>query len=331
MGLWTSQSPTQQPGRRHRRVCRLSGRRSVVRLRRSVSQRSAFLARSTQRTLQVREGYVPPTLGGPGACDPSSRQAAGSSVSLSPCTILHAVAYGRAGAIPLPVGTRDGSLWDVGGGTPSRCRAAHLILVGLALSPSGVAPSIRASRHGLVRPGPFSPSAFCVAPSPPFWVTSVGRAPQSPGRRGRAGRRHLAQSRFPPAAFTLRALCAWGAFVAFSGNLLKLGGYRISAHWTSRRAALAPVRHPHRGVCRPARFAGLRSSRFARPASSGSLGVFVGPCPSPAARAFDPLAFFHCGALPFVLGLAVCGSCPRRAGVGPVIFAPSLAGVEFVR
>ena len=246
-----------RPGEREAQ-CALPG----LLLRRSVSQRSAFLAsRSTQRTLQVREGYVPPTLGGPGAWGPSSttwlpveRQAAGSSVSLSPCTFLHAVAYGRAGAIPLPVGTRDGSLWDVGGGTPSRCRAAHLILVGLALSPSGVAPSIRATGRRLGCLGPFPRRRFALRPHL-FWVTSVGRAPQSPGRRGRAGRRHLAQPIFP----RLRSLCAPCARGALSWPSVGTSSSSVATAFRLTGARAGPL--SHRCATRTAACVALRALR----------------------------------------------------------------------
>ena len=57
VGLWTSQSPTQRPGRRPRRVVRLSGRRSVVR-------NSGPPFRPAHPF--DREGFVPPVLGGYG-------------------------------------------------------------------------------------------------------------------------------------------------------------------------------------------------------------------------------------------------------------------------
>ena len=50
-----------------------------------------------------------------------------------------------------------------------------------------------------------------------------------PLRPGRAGRRHLAQFMFPPAAFTRRALCALGRFRGLRWGPPQAGGCRISA------------------------------------------------------------------------------------------------------
>ena len=194
--------------------------------------------------------------------------------SFSYLHLLHEAACGRAGAITYPSGIREGSLWDGRRGSPSRCRAAHLILVGLAPSPSGVVPSIRAPRQCQGSPGPFSPSASASRLHPIlgwfFW-------PRAPARLCGEGARAAAiwfKSSIPPAAFTLRALCAWGRFRGLQWGPPQA---RWLPHFGSLDLALG---RPCTGaLCAPllwvayARLSGLGSSRLARPTALGSLGL----------------------------------------------------------
>ena len=132
----------------------------------------------------------------------------------------------------------------------------------------------------------------------------------------------------PSAAFTRRALCAWGAFVAHVGTSSSpvATAFRLSNIALGRPRIGAPFGAPRRRTAH-APFSGLGSPRLLARRPSARAG-FVGPCPSPAARAFDPLASSHGWVLPFVLRL--CGlEDPRRAGGGPAISAPSLDGVGF--
>ena len=207
---------------------------------------------------------------------PVERWASGSSVSPS-CTFLHAAAHWARRCGLSPSGIRCGPLKDGVAGDPSRCRAAHLVLVGLLRASPGVTTPIGARRaSGL--PGAVFPFGGSVAPPPRFWVTLLSVRP-SPRRWWCADRRHLGSFSIPPGRVRPARFARVGCFRGLS-----LGA--CSSRWhCSQRARVtiafwlslaAPGRsRPGARWCAPARGrpAALRCPVVVAPCSSDHTGV----------------------------------------------------------